>query len=63
VASFVRKASDARATALLLDSYDGQAGVWMVRWSSASSADGYTVYVSKPQNKVLLVNRGIVTTQ
>ncbi|VVC00863.1 Uncharacterised protein [uncultured archaeon] len=50
VSQFLLENSDAAATA----SFDG-AGTWTVSWSSASSGKGYTVALSKSQNKVINV--------
>jgi len=50
VSQFVKDNSDAKASA----SFDGT-DTWTVKWSSASSGTGYTVQLSKSQNKVLSV--------
>ena len=58
VAAFVNGNSDAEAQATALDTYGNFSGVWIVGWSSASSGKGYTVVLSKSQNKVLDVEEG-----
>ena len=51
VAQFVRDNSDANAVA----SFDAAAGIWTVKWDSASSGAGYSVTLSKTENKILSV--------
>jgi len=53
VSQFVKDSSDAKAVA----SFDGT-DTWTVVWHSASSGAGYTVELSKSQNKVLSVVAG-----
>ena len=59
VSAFVNGNSDAAAQATALDTYGNYTGgVWLVGWSSASSKTGYTVVLSKSQNRVLDVENG-----
>ena len=55
VAAFVKGNSDASATALFLDNYEGTVGAWKVSWSSATNPVSYEVVLSKSQNSVLSV--------
>ena len=57
VSAFVNANSDARAEVSFMDSLEGQIGVWKVTWSSASSATGYAVLLSKSQNSVMSVQK------
>jgi hypothetical protein len=53
-AKFITDHADAKADApSSLENYNGYSGVWLVRWSSASSGTSYSVMVLKTQNKVV----------
>lgn len=58
VSSFVKDNSDAVPKAEFRESYGDFSGVWIVRWSSASSGKSYAVVLSKTQNRVLAVFEG-----
>ena len=53
VAQFVRDNTDATASA----SFDPASGIWTVKWGSASSGAGYSVTLSKSENKILSVQQ------
>ena len=53
IEKFIKDNSDAAATASAMDSYGNYTGVWLVKWSSPSSALSYTAVLSKTQNTVL----------
>lgn len=53
VAQFVKDNSDATAQA----SFDAASGNWTVKWISASTGAGYSVVLSKVENKVLSVSQ------
>jgi hypothetical protein len=53
VGNFIRQYADARASATAMDSYKNYAGVWVVEWTSQSSAVSYTVVLSKSDNVAL----------
>lgn len=53
VENFVKQYSDAKAVASQVDSYGDFSGVWVVKWTSASTPDAYSVVLSKGQNRVL----------
>jgi len=55
VSQFVKDNSDATAVA----SFDSSAGIWTVKWSSASSGAGYAVTLSKSENKILSVQQEV----
>ena len=56
VEQFIRANSDATASQpSFLSDYKGASGVWLVKWSSASSGISYSVAIAKLQNKVLEV--------
>lgn len=58
VAAFIRENSDAKSSQpSFLDNYKNYSGVWLVKWSSASSGKSYFAIVSKSENKVLEVYR------
>jgi len=58
VASFIRDNADAVASQpSFLDNHKNYSGVWLVKWSSASSGKSYFAIVSKSENKVLEVYR------
>jgi len=53
VAQFIKENSDVHAAAQFMDSYGDYAGVWKVRWTSASSSMAYVVVLSKSANSVI----------
>ena len=57
VSDFIKANADAKADTSLVENYGEVSGVWLVNWSSASSASGYRVVLSKSQNKILEVSR------
>ncbi len=58
VETFLKAASDATASQpSFLSDYKGYSGIWLVKWSSASSGVSYSVAIAKLQNKVLEVTK------
>ena len=55
VSSFIKAYADAKPEAQFAENYKEYSGVWLVRWSAASSSFAYNVAISKSQNKVLEV--------
>jgi len=57
VASFVKGNSDAKAEAIYMENLNGQVGIWMVTWSSATNPDTYQVILSKSKNSVISASK------
>lgn len=55
VALFLRDNSDAEPQAVFAENYNGQPGVWLVKWISASTGKGYQVALSRSNNSVIEV--------